>query len=708
MSRFVDVVVSEKPDVTVSYRSGLMVYEEGLREGRWVSLSYNANGHLMATNCRPEPTWMPYRSFSAPEAFRLNVDGQSMHSHWRFEGIEKDGGDDGIHTVVTLRHALRRIAVRIHTLIDGTAVFQRWLEVVNTGDQPAALASVSPLSGALQHTSFAQKRVETGGKLYRIGYMKHSSWGNEGDFHWEELPDEIYTITGRNRRQRYRHPMAVIENCRTGETFIMQFGWTGGYAMSFDLDRQTQGEARLMMDIAIDAPAPLRMLAPGESAATPSVHMGVTFGGLDAAVQQMHDHVRRSVFLPPTDGVSGWVEAGIGPEFDMDIETTLRAVDHAASVGVEVFFIDAGWYLEPDHEDDWWKFCGDWSYNKQRYPGGIEQVRDYVHSKGLRFGMWMDAERIGPASKVWQEHEDWVARNYNGEKNASGLLNLSEPEVAAWMEKQIRKLIDEYGVDMFRLDYNVGTDAAICMNERDGYLENTFLRYYENVYGMYTRLRRDYPHVIFENCAGGGGRSDLGMVAGFTHTWVTDWQIHPRAFAITNGMTMALPPECVDRLIGGQAAYLTADVRTLIRNLIFARPTVGTFTASGALQNPVQADIIRHHIEIYKQFVRPMQREALSFHHTPDLSRVLDGFGVLETAKRDASQGMIGIFRLAEPEQEETTVYPRGVNAAKAYDVTFDNTGATVRMTGVELLQRGLRVRIASALESELILYREA
>ena len=198
------------------------------------------------------------------------------------------------------------------------------------------------------------------------------------------------------------------------------------------------------------------------------------------------------------------------------------------------------------------------------------------------------------------------------------------------------------------------------------------------------------------------------MVAGFTHTWVTDWQIHPRAFAITNGMTMALPPECVDRLIGGQAAYLTADVRTLIRNLIFARPTVGTFTASGALQNPVQADIIRHHIEIYKQFVRPMQREALSFHHTPDLSRVLDGFGVLETAKRDASQGMIGIFRLAEPEQEETTVYPRGVNAAKAYDVTFDNTGATVRMTGVELLQRGLRVRIASALESELILYREA
>ena len=73
MSRFMDIIVSEKPDMTVSYRSGLMVYEEGLRDGRWVSLSYNANGHLMAANCRPEPTWMPYKSFAAPEAFRLNI-----------------------------------------------------------------------------------------------------------------------------------------------------------------------------------------------------------------------------------------------------------------------------------------------------------------------------------------------------------------------------------------------------------------------------------------------------------------------------------------------------------------------------------------------------------------------------------------------------------------------------------------------------------
>lgn len=705
MQPFIDVLVSTNPDMTVSYRSGMMVYEEGIRDGRWVSLSYSANGHLMAANSRPEPTYMPYKAFVRPEAFRLNVDGMDLNSHWAWEGIDTSRSQGRMDVTVTLCHQVRPVKVKLHTVLDGTAVFQRRVEIVNTGDKPAALASVSPLAGGLQHFTWNKQRVEMDETPYRIGYMKHSTWGNEGDFHWEPLPDEPYTITGRNRRERYRHPMAVVENQRTGETFMVQFGWSGGYALNFDFNRQTRDEAKLMMDIAIDAPAPLRMIDAGEGYTSPAVHMGVSFGGLDAAVQHMHDHIRRTVMLPPTDGVTGWIEAGIGPEFNMDLASTLAAADHAAQMGVEIFFIDAGWYLEPDREDDWWKFCGDWHYNKNRYPGGIEQVRNHVHSKGMRFGMWMDAERIGPASKVWQEHEDWVAKDYAGKKNESGLLNLANPEVTAWMESQIRRLIDEYGVDMFRLDYNVGTYAAICCNERDGYLENTFARYYDNVYGMYARLRKDYPHVIFESCAGGGGRTDLGMVPGFTHTWVTDWQIHPRAFSITNGMTMALPPELVDRLIGGQAAYLTGDMRTLLRNQIFARPTIGTFTAPGAQINPMQEEIVRHHVDIYKNFVRPMHLNSRYYHHTPDLSRRMEGFGVLEMAAKDQTQGMIGVFRLSGPE-EETTVCLRGVNPGKTYAVTFDNDNATITMTGLQLAQ-GLKVRIPGALMSELIIYCE-
>jgi len=73
---------------------------------------------------------------------------------------------------------------------------------------------------------------------------------------------------------------------------------------------------------------------------------------------------------------------------------------------------------------------------------------------------------------------------------------------------------------------------------RHGYVENGYWRYYEALYAIYDRLRARFPDVVFENCAGGGGRTDIGLVRRFSHTWVTDWQIAPRSFSITNGMLM--------------------------------------------------------------------------------------------------------------------------------------------------------------------------
>jgi len=128
-------------------------------------------------------------------------------------------------------------------------------------------------------------------------------------------------------------------------------------------------------------------------------------------------------------------------------------------------------------------------------------------------------------------------------------------------------LIEEYKIDLFRLDHNVSAVDSMCCNECCGYLENTFARYYENVYGMYRQLRERYPKVIFENCAGGGGRTDLGMTAGFTHTWVTDWQLHPNAFRITNGMAMALPL----KPIVCHCAYNSKRMGSKKRKAVFSR-----------------------------------------------------------------------------------------------------------------------------------------
>ena len=128
------------------------------------------------------------------------------------------------------------------------------------------------------------------------------------------------------------------------------------------------------------------------------------------------------------------------------------------------------------------------------------------------------------------------------------------------MESEIDRLIVEHELDLFRLDYNIGNIGAGAYSEQAGFVENAYWRYYEAVYGIYGRLSARHKDVIFQNCASGGARTDVGMVRYFDHTWVTDWQIAPRAFTITNGMTMSLPPERVDRLAGmGQSGQRTAE-----------------------------------------------------------------------------------------------------------------------------------------------------
>lgn len=642
-----------------------------------------------------------------PQAFWLEVDGQLLASHWEWVGLETSQQERGLQAVVTLRHTVRPIEVRVHTLLDGTAVLMRWLEVTNTGAQPAALAAVAPWSGVLQMTRNWQKHVSSGNDpLYTLGYMDSTHWGHEGDFQWHALPNANYRVDGRYRRDRHRHPMFVLRNNATGEHFVGQLAWSGGYSFEFDLDADasaTDGAARLFFRAGPDAPPPQRVLASGELVVTPVMHLGLRFGGLDSALQTMHDHLRRSVFLPQARGRGGWVESGIGPEFEITVEATFHQIDNAAAFGAEVFFIDASWYAPP--HSHWWSTVGDWQVDRERFPDGLAPIRDRVKEHGMLWGLWMDAERIGQESQLAQSHPEWLAVAYDGTSRPGGMIDLTNPDVAQWMEDQIGRVIVEHQLDFFRLDYNVSSLGPGAYSLREGFVENHYWRYYETLYAIYERLRARFPDVIFENCAGGGGRSDIGMVGHFSHTWVTDWQIAPRSFSITNGMTMALPPEYVDRLLAGQSGHVTADIDFQARLLLFARPTIGQLYPNGAAPNPAQLSRVRHMVDLYKSFVRPLLHPGQIYHHTPTVpAPEPQGWGVLELASRERTHAIAGLFRLSASCEPEYLLRMRGLDVSRRYRVTWDNTGHACELDGFTLTNEGVVVRLEGPLTSQLLL----
>lgn len=699
---YMDVHVEEEPSRTVAYRSHLTVYEESLINGQLVARAWNAAGFINPwEEARLDPARHP-----TPFTFWVEVDGQLLHSHWEWIGIQQDHVDGKLHAVVELRHAVRPITVRVHTVLDGTPILTRWLEISNTAAVPANLAAAYPWTGVLQFSTrrdyFEAAQAE---RLYSAGYMDSTRWGEEGDFRWHPLPTATYGIPGKLSRAPHRHPMFVLRNQVSGEHFICQLAWSGGFCFEFNLDAafddqydgRTSSTTSLFFRAGPEAPAPQRVLAPGETVTTPEVHLGVVLGDLDSTVQAMHDHLRRSVFLPEVRDRPAPVEAGIGPELEITEERVFEFIEVAATLGAEVFFIDASWYA-PAHSH-WWDTVGDWKVGS-RFPKGLAPFRDRAHEHGMKFGLWMEPERFAKSARNLAEHPDFIAQLYTGEQSR-GHLDLTRPQVAEWMEEQIARVIAEHQLDFFRLDYNVGSLGFGFQNERDGALENHYWRYYQALYAIYARLRRRFPEVIFENCASGGARTDIGMVRNFDHTWVTDWQIAPRSFWITNGMTIALPPEHIDRLFDGQNSHVRAHIDFQARTILFGRPTVGLIYG-----NPPQQERLKHAIDLYKGFVRPFHRESRIYHHTPTESGgEHPGWGVLELDARDRSRGIAALFRLGSAGASEYLFRPRGLDAAKTYAVTFDNTGQTAQVTGFTLLTQGIVIRLEGALTSELLLF---
>lgn len=706
-----DAYISGMPQ-TITYRSALAIYEESLIKGRFVGRGWNGSGFVNFYDGRIDPNQHP-----TPQSFWLEIDGQLLASDWEWVNFEKitDTPESeasprpyNVHVVVTLKHAVRPITVKVHTGLDGTPILTRWLEVTNTGNSPSALSTAFSWSGVLQNTNrWLMHLPNKHTPLYSIGFMDNTHWGNEGDFQWHDLPYAGYRIDGRYRRDRHRHPMFVLRNNATGEYFIGQLAWSGGYSFEFDLDADmgtTDRMARLFFRAGPDAPAPQRIIDPGETIKTPEMHLGLVFGGLDNAIQTMHEHLRRSVFMKQPRGRGCWVESGIGPEVEITVDWVNHAIDAAAEFGAEVFFIDASWYAPP--HDEWWSTVGDWEVDMKRFPEGLKPFRDRAHQKGMLFGLWMDAERIGHKSKIAQEHPDWISVAYDGEKRLGGLIDLTNPTVAKWMEEKIANVIERNEIEFFRLDYNVGGLGPGARILRNGYIENGYWRYYEALYAVYDHLRKRFPNIIFENCAGGGGRTDIGQVRRFSHTWVTDWQIAPRSFTITNGMTMALPPEYVDRLVGGQSGYTTSELDFQLRTLLFCRPTFGFLRPLDASWNPILLERVKHAIKLYKEFIRPFMNTSRIYHHTPAFEGPEpQGWGVIELVSKDRSRGICGLFQLSAPCEPEYLLRLRGLDISKKYIVTFDNSGQSHCVDGYSLMTQGIIIRLEGPLTSELILF---
>ena len=695
------------------YVSGTTVYEEALDHTRWLGLYWSASGQVQRENvvsALPEknPLEHPLHAFS------LEIDGQDLRNRWEWVGAyERPGAHNTREAVVELRHQVRPVTVRVVTRLDGTPILVRWLEVTNTSLQPTALSAVAPWSGMLwnsgEHLGFLLPETPP----FTLGYLDALAWGTEGNFVWEPVPRGGRRIASTSGRSGWGAPYFLLKNEMTGECAVGGLAWSGNWSLDVwrdpyrDYENRPSNGENLSFAMSPDGVAPLRMLAPGETVHSPRMHLGLVRDGITGCVTAMHHHLRASVIPPmPVGREMHAIAARVveGPD-----AWIFHEIDIATEMGCEAFMVDAGWY--GDAFGDWWDRRGDW-WEGSWLPGGLETCRTRCHQHGMRFGLWIEPENAGPQSRLLQEHPEWMMRT-DGEREIAaaaegGFLDLSHPEAAAYVEESILRVIHEYQLDFLKLDYNVRTLEG-GQRERDGFLEHEAWRHCECLYAIFDRVRREYPDLVLENCAGGGGRNDLGMLARFHYSCESDMSDFPRSIRAIAGWTTFIPPESLVYYHNHlPTAHQKTDLDTHLRVTLFARTIFVGFGAQDADRGTSYFETTRRYIALGRSFAKPLlANHPRVFHHTQGVgTQGPADWCVLEYAAQDCSTAMVGLFRLGAHASQEWIFHPRGLDPARRYRVTLDNVGVDVELSGTDILLHGLPVRLETVNSSELLLFR--
>ena len=228
-----------------------------------------------------------------------------------------------------------------------------------------------------------------------------------------------------------------------------------------------------------------------------------------------------------------------------------RSRTSARDLGVELFVLDDGWFGERDDDTT---SLGDWFVDRRKLPDGLDGLPRRIDALGLRFGLWIEPEmvcdgagcsrriRTGPsASPAGPDREPPAVRP--GHVAARG----GRPPV-----RRLSEVLASAPITYVKWDMNRNITepySAALPPDRQG---EFFHRYILGVYDLYARLTAAFPEILFESCAGGGGRFDPGMLAFAPQAWTSDDTDAIERLRIQWGTSLAYPQSSMAaHVVGG-------------------------------------------------------------------------------------------------------------------------------------------------------------
>lgn len=437
------------------------------------------------------------------------------------DSLEIDLTDAIVGLTVTLQY----------TVFRDVDVICRSVGVMNNGSDPVYLTKV--LSACLDqpnrdysiltlHGSWARERRM---QYRKIGYGRQGTFSERGETSHQEHPFIALTTPGVSQS--------------FGEVYAMHFVYSGNFEAQTGVD--TFDQTRTVMGI---NPYHFRWkLEQGKAFQAPEVIMVYSDSGLGHMTRTFHklyrNHLIRSSWKDKKRPIliNNWE----GTYFDFNTEKLLNIARAAGKLGIEMLVMDDGWFGNR-YDDN--RALGDWFVNEEKLPGGLKYLADEINKLGMQFGIWMEPEMVSPDSDLFRSHPDWAiqvpGRNPGLCRNQL-VLDLTREEVREYVWQRIYAILTSANIAYVKWDMNrqladlgsLGL-AADCQGE-------LYHRYVLAVYELQERLHQQFPHILLENCSGGGARFDPGMLYYSPQIWCSDDTDAIERLSIQEGTALIYP-----------------------------------------------------------------------------------------------------------------------------------------------------------------------
>lgn len=482
-----------------------------------------------------------------------------------------------------------------------------------------------------------------------------------------------------------QNPFAALAQTGATETTGNVYGFNLVYSGNFEITGEVDFGPTTRMVIGICGTDFGWNLLPGESFTTPeAVHVfsDQGLGGMSRIFHRAYsDHLIRGRWQYEKRPllINSWEAA----YFDFDTDKLIAFAKQAKELGIELLVMDDGWFGKRNDDTN---SLGDWYINTEKLDLG--RLVDAVHEMGLKFGIWFEPEMISPDSDLYRAHPDWcvhVPGRVPSLARHQYVLDVSRKDVRDNIFGQIRAILDNYQIDYLKWDFNRNlSEAGSALLDADRALE-FFHRFVLGTYDLQNRLTNTYPDLLLENCSGGGGRFDPGMLYYSPQIWTSDNTDPIERLMIQFGTSLCYP-----------ASTMGAHVSACDRTGYETKGYVALWGTFGYELDPCKLD---------EQTKATVKQQIAEYHryydliHTGDLYRLICPWDnpfccAWSFVSRDQNETLVTIVCMRHEEQVLFHLKLQGLDPEKRYQLAGTDeiySGALLMYAGVDVSERADR-----------------